>query len=132
MRKLALLALLCLLASSCMTTVVVPKGAVMLGERSVAFKGDHDVIEVGPYQGFFKSLVFVVEKNDVQIHNIVVTYGNGERERLDVRLNFSADSRSRAISFEGGKRRIRAIAFTYRTVGSWPEGRARVVVYAAR
>ncbi len=132
MRKLAVLALFSLLASSCMTGPGVPKDAVVLGERSVAFKADHDVIQVGPYQGLFKSLFFVVEKNDIQIYNIVVTDGNGERERLTARLNFGADSRSRSIAFEGGKRRIRTIAFTYRTVGSWPEGRARVVVYGVR
>ncbi len=132
MRKLTILVLFALLASSCMTGPVVPKDRVMLGERTVAFRGDHDVIQVGPYQGFFRSLFFVVEKNDVQIYNLVVTYGNGEREKINTRLNFAADSRSRSIGFDGGKRKIRTIAFTYKTAGTWPEGRARVIVYGVR
>lgn len=132
MRKLAVLALFSLLASSCMTGPGVPKDRIMLGERSVAFKADHDVIQIGSYQGVFRSLFFVVEKNDIQIYNIVLTYGNGEREKINTRLNFGADSRSRSIAFEGGKRRIKTITFTYRTVGSWQEGRARVVVYGVR
>jgi len=132
MRKLAILGFFCILASSCMTGPGIPHDAVMLGERSVAFKADHDVIQVGPYEGFFKSLFFVVEKNDIQIYNLVVTYGNGEKERFETRLNFGEDSRSRSLAFNGGKRRIRTIAFTYKTVGTWVEGRARVVVYGVR
>ena len=129
---LALPVILVALLSSCMSGPAVPPEAVMLGERTVAFKADHDVIQVGRYEGLFRSLFFAVEKNDIQIHNIVITYGNGERERVDTRLNFSADSRSRAVAFEGGKRRIRAIAFSYRTVGKWADGRARVVVYGVK
>jgi len=131
-RKLLFLALGSLLISSCMTGPAVPRDAVVLGERTVPFKGDHDVIQVGGYEGFFKSLFFVVEKNDVQIFNLVVTYGNGEKERFDTRLSFSADSRSRSLPFDGGKRRIRSIAFTYKTSGNWVDGRARVIVYGVR
>jgi len=115
-----------------MTGPAVPKDSVLLGERTVAFKADHDVIQVGAYEGLFTSLFFVVEKNDIQIYNLVVTYGNGERERFDTRLNFAADTRSRSLPFDGGRRRIRTIAFTYKTVGSWVEGRARVLVYGVR
>ena len=132
MRKLMLLALCSIVLSSCMTGPAIPKNTVLLGERTVAFKADHDVIEVGTYEGFFKSLFVVVEKNDIQLYNLVVTYGNGERERFDTRLNFAADTRSRSLPFDGGRRRIRTIAFTYKTVGSWVEGRARVLVYGVR
>jgi len=107
----------------------VPKGAMMLGERRVDFHADHDVIRVGPVEGWFKDIVVFVEKNNIEIFNLVVTYGNGERQQFDTRLNFGADSRSRSLPLEGGKRRIRTIAFTYRTVGNWLDGRARVVVY---
>ena len=63
---------------------------------------------------------------------LVVTYGNGERERFDTRLNLGADSRSRYLPLEGQRRIIRTIAFTYKTVGSWLDGRATVVVYGLR
>jgi hypothetical protein len=135
MKRLPFLALpfiLAALLSSCMSGPVVPPDAVVLGERTVAFKADRDVIQVGRYEGVFRSLFFVVEKNDIQIYNLVITYGNGERERLDTRLVFNSDSRSRTLPFAGGKRRIRSIAFTYRTVGEWADGRARVVLYGVR
>ncbi len=135
MKRLLLLAvpgILAVLLSSCMSGPPVPRDEVLLGERTVAFKADHDVVQVGRYDGLFRSLHFVVEKNNIEIFNIVITYGNGERERLETRLIFSADSRSRALTFEGGKRRIKTIAFTYRTVGNWADGRAHIIVYGAR
>ncbi len=112
--------------------IVIPDGSVTLGERFVAFRGDHDVIQVGPYDGAFRSLYFVVQDNDVEITNFVVTYGNGERERFDTRLVFSHGERSRYLPLRGGERRIRSIAFTYRTIGDWRDGRAHVQVYGER
>jgi hypothetical protein len=58
--------------------------------------------------------------------------GNGERERLDTRLIFDAGSRSRLLDLQGGQRRIRSIQFTYRTLGDWQDGRARIMVYGVR
>ncbi len=128
---LAFLAGLAVFLASCMS-VSQPSQRVLLGERMVAFKADHDVIEVGRYEGTFHSLVIFVEKNDVELFNLVVVYGNGERERFDTRLVFNEGSRSRALQFAGGQRRIRDIEFTYRTMGTWMEGRAHVLVYGVR
>jgi len=110
----------------------IPANAVRLGERAVDFHADHDVIPVGAYDGWFKDIMFWVERNNVELFNLVVTYGNGEREKIATRLVFDEGTRSRVIHLEGGKRRIRNIAFTYRTVGTWLQGRARVVVYGIR
>jgi hypothetical protein len=133
MKRILFLAAVALSVTSCMTgPIVIPPGSVPLGERTVSFKADHDVIGVGAYSGTFRSLFFVVEKNDVELFNVVVVYGNGERERFDTRLAFQEGSRSRVLDFHGGKRIIRSIQFTYRTIGTWADGRARVVVYGVR
>jgi hypothetical protein len=142
MRKFLLLAAAALLMSSCAT---VPKPApagknapsdqkdsVLLGEREVNFKADHDTISVGNYEGSFRSLSFRVEKNDIELYNLVITYGNGEKQRLETRLVFKEGSRSRRIDFAGGKRKVASIQFTYKTVGSWKDGKARVVVYGMK
>jgi hypothetical protein len=117
--------------ASCMS-VSPPSQRVLLGERMVAFKADHDVVEVGRYEGTFRSLVVSVEKNDVELFNLVVVFGNGDREKFDTRLVFREGSRSRVLQFAGGQRRIRAIEFTYKTVGTWTDGRAHVLVYGVR
>jgi hypothetical protein len=123
--------------ASCMTVVPPGRGGpapdrVLLGERVVAFKGDHDVVQVGRYEGNFRSMVVVVEKNDIELFNVVVVYGNGEREKFDTRLVFREGSRSRDLHFAGGQRKIRAIEFTYKTAGNWQEGRAHILVYGMR
>jgi hypothetical protein len=49
-----------------------------------------------------------------------------------MRLIFNEGSRSRLIDLNGRERRINSIQFTYRTLGSWQEGKARVVVYGVK
>jgi hypothetical protein len=121
------------LATACMTTRNrVPARAFLLGERSVDFRGDHDVINVGTYGNSFSSLVFKVEKNDIEVFDVVVVFANGQRERLDTRLIFDAGTRSRRLDFEGRRRKISSIEFSFKTVGSWIDGRARVLVYGLR
>jgi hypothetical protein len=132
MRKLLLLAAVALTMTSCVTPPPAPKGNVLLGERVVSFRADHDTIAVGNYEGYFRSLFFRVEKNDIELFNLVIVYGNGEKQMLETRLVFKEGSRSRLIDFVGGKRRIQTIQFTYKTVGTWEDGRARVVVYGVR
>jgi hypothetical protein len=131
MKKFLILAAIAFSLSACMTVLPAP-GQEVLGERTVDFRTDHDVISVGAYEGMFRALSFQVEKNDVEIFNIVVVYGNGEREKIDTRLVFREGTRSRVVDLHGGKRRIRNIEFTYRTVGKRNEGKARVVVYGVR
>jgi hypothetical protein len=131
MKRLFLLVAM-ILVSSIAFSQEVPRGAVMLGERAVDFHADHDMIPVGAYDGWFRSIVFWVEKNNIEVFNLMITYADGQREKIETRLVFDEHSRSRVIRLEGGKRRIRDIAFTYRTVGRWSEGRARVVVYGIR
>ena len=131
MKKLALLAVLTLIASTAFSEDM-PRDSVVLGERTVDFHADHDVIPVGDYEGWFKSIGFWVERNNIEIFNLEVTYGDGQKQRFETRLVFDARSRSRLIHLDGEKRRIRSISFTFKTVGSWLEGRARVVVYGVK
>jgi hypothetical protein len=132
MKKLLLVSAVALAFASCATGLNIPQGAVLLGEREVDFKGDHDTIQVGKDQGFFRALFFVVENNGIELFNLEVVYGNGEREKFDTRLNFGEDSRSRLLRVEGTKRMIQSIIFNYKTVGSWLSGKARIVVYGVR
>ena len=104
----------------------------MLGAQEVDFKVDHDRISVRNNEGSFKALFFVVEKNDIELFNLVINFDRGESQRIETRLIFNEDTRSRQIDLDGRQRRIKSIEFTYRTVGTWQEGKARVVVYGVR
>ena len=130
MKQLMAIAALCLLATSAFSQGM-PNGMI-LGERTVSYRTERDVIPVGDYKGSFRDIAFWVERNNVELFNLVVTYGDGQREKIETRLVFDQGTRSRVIHLAGFRRRISSIAFQYRTVGNWLEGRARVVVYGIR
>ena len=131
MKKLLCLAALAFVATTGFSQGM-PRDSVVLGERMVDFHADHDVIPVGDYQGWFKDIGFWVERNNIEIFNLEVTYGDGQKKRFETRLVFDARSRSRLIHLEGERRRIQSISFTFKTVGDWFEGRARVVVFGVK
>jgi hypothetical protein len=106
-----------------------PKDSVLLGGQDVDFKVDHDRIDVQRHEGSFRALFFQVEKNDIELFDLVITFENGDRQKIDSRLVFKEGSRSRLIDLDGTERRIKSIQFTYKTVGSWQDGKARVDVY---
>jgi hypothetical protein len=89
------------------------------------------VIQVGGYDGFFKALTFRVEKNAVEIYRMVVVYGNGERENLAADLVLTPGERPLLVHLEG-RRKIRFVDFSYRTIGNWHRGRATVTVWGVR
>ncbi len=102
---------------------------VLLGEKEVDFLVDRDDLVVGLKDGMFRRLRFEVEKNDLEMLRVIVTFGNGKTETIPVRHVFTEGSRSRLIDLPGQKRIIRRITFFYRTVGSLVEGRALIKVY---
>ncbi len=126
MKRAAVLTVVVLALSAC---VSLPHGSVFLADQSVPFKGQQGRVDIGDYDGWFRALFFKVERNDVEIFNMVVTYGNGEREKIDTRLVFNEGSRSRLINLEGGKRHIRSVEFLYKTVGNWLDGKALIRIY---
>jgi hypothetical protein len=131
MKRLLLLAALALVAATAFSQGM-PRDSVILGERRVDFHADHDVIRVGAYEGWFRDIGFFVERNNIEIFNVEITYGDGQRQRIETRLIFDEGTRSRLIHLEGERRRIRSISFTFKTVGNWFEGRARVVVFGVK
>ncbi|MDA8427120.1 MAG: hypothetical protein M0Z80_13415 [Treponema sp.] len=132
MKKFAILAAIALAFVSCVTVSYAPQGSVFLGARTVGYRTERGGVGVGNYDGWFRALYFEVEQNDIELYDVVVVYGNGQRERLGTRLVFDSGSRSRIIPIEGGRRRIRAIEFSYRTVSTWADGKARILVYGIR
>lgn len=102
---------------------------VLLGEKEVTFRVDRDEIIVGLREGRFSKLLFEVEKNDLEMLSVQVTYGNGKTDTIPLRHLFKEGSRSRVIDLPGGKRIIRRITFFYKTTGPILEGRAVIKVY---
>lgn len=104
-----------------------PAGWELLGETWVEGKTDMDTIHVGKAEGRFTKLMVVVEKSDLEMIDMTVEFGNGEKASPDVRQFFRENTRTRAIDLPGNKRFIKNITFHYRNLPGG--GRARVAVY---
>lgn len=88
-------------------------GYYFLGERWVNGGADHDAIHVGRRDGRFGSLMIVVENAPVEVFDMVVTFGDGQRWEPNMRFVFGPDSTSRMIDLPGGARIIRRVDFRY-------------------
>lgn len=104
-----------------------PAGWTLLGETWVDGKTDADRIPVGKQEGRFTRLMLVVEQSDLEMLDMQIEFGNGDKASPPVRQFFRENTRTRAIDLPGNNRFIKNITFRY---GNLPGGgRARVAVY---
>ena len=69
-----------------------------------------------------------MEDSDLELFDLEVEFGNGQRFAPPTRLVFREGSRSQVIDLPGNTRYIKKIAFRY---GNLPGGgRARILAYA--
>ena len=101
---------------------------VMLGERTVDGVRDRDVITVGAREGKYRRIMLVVENSALELHDLVVTFGNGTHFEPNTRHVFGPQTRSRVIDLPGDARFIRSVEFRY---GNLPGGgRAKMELWA--
>jgi hypothetical protein len=104
--------------------------AVKLGEREVNGKLDKDVIVVGAEDGTFTGIQVKVEGSGLVMHEIKVTFANGETFEPKTKLVFDKDTSTRMIDLPGNKRIIKKVEFKY---GNLPGGgKARVELWGKR
>jgi hypothetical protein len=104
----------------------------LIGQTHADHAADHDTIVVkGPYDNFRK-IKFKVTDAPLNMQHMVVTYDNGQPDRIDIRQNIPQGGESRAIDLRGvGKRSIRRIDFWYDTKG-FLKGKADVTVFGMK
>jgi len=94
-----------------------PNGAwVKLGERSVDGIRDRDVITVGAREGTYRRIMIVVERDPLEMFDVVVTFGDGTQFAPHTRAIFNPETRSHVIDLPGGRRVIRSVEFHYGNV----------------
>ncbi len=103
---------------------------VLLGERSVTDRVDHDTILVTAARGRFRHLEVRVSDRAVQFRDMKVHYSDGFVQDVEIRNVIPAGGSSRVIDLSGGKRAIRSIEFWYdaQSLG----GKATVRVFGQR
>src|SRR5579862_8223948 len=85
---------------------------VYLGRAHVDGARDHDNISVGRYEGRFRALQIEVRGGAIEFGRVVVHYGNGENQELEIRRRIPAGGRTREIEL-AGDRLIRSVEFWY-------------------
>jgi hypothetical protein len=113
--KLFFVALLALAAMSFTTLSDNARPWELLGVRKVNYGLDRDEIVVTRSEGLFTGIKIKVKGGAVNMHRLVVHYGNGEKDEFELRENFRAGSESRIIDLPGNKRVIRKVDFLYDT-----------------
>ena len=89
------------------------KAWTLLGTRTVADRVDHDVIPVTNDRGTFRQIKIKVERHGVDFRRVVVHFGNGSDQSVDMRGTIRAGGETRAIDLEGTNRVIRSVEFWY-------------------
>ena len=109
------LGLCCMISWSFTTSTLTQPGWEHLGSRKVNYGLDRDVIHVGAYEGVFRKLKIEVRGGSLNMHKMVVEYGNGAKDEIELRHNFVRRSASRVVDLNAGRRIIRDITFWYDT-----------------
>jgi hypothetical protein len=86
---------------------------VYLGESNVDGNADHDRIRIGRDDGRFRALQIRVERAPIEFQRVVVHYGNGSAERIDIRNRIRPGGRTRVINLRGNDRVIESVEVWY-------------------
>lgn len=87
----------------------------LLGSRAVNYALDHDEIMVTRAEGVFSALQLRIKRSPINMHKMVVHYGNGETDEIDLRESYKAGASSRIIDLPGNRRVIRKVVLWYDT-----------------
>ncbi len=116
------------------SSFTIPKNKVnnwtKLGSKKVSYKLDRDVIRVGATDGRFTKLKVQVKGGALNMHKMVVEYGNGTKDNIPLRQDFKNNG-TRIIDLEGNKRVIKDITIFYDTKNR-SRRRATVHVFGKR
>lgn len=87
----------------------------MLGVRKIDHRLDRDEILVTRAEGVFSALKLRIKRSPINMHKIVIHYGNGDVQEIEIRSLFRAGSESRVIDLPGNRRTIQKVVLWYDT-----------------
>jgi hypothetical protein len=84
-----------------------------LGERKVGDAVDHDRIPVTSARGDFRAIKLMVRAAPIRFYRVVVTYGNGAPDEIELRSLIPAGGETRVMDLRRGQRVIKHVDFWY-------------------
>lgn len=103
----------------------------LLGSCKVHGRADYDEIVVTRAQGDFKAIKLFVENEGIDFDRVVVHYGNGATDKIDIRNFVPAGGETRVIDLAGGDRVIRKVVFYYKSNPATSR-KGKVLLYGRR
>ena len=99
----------------------------LLGDAWVTGQFERQIIRVGKYEGRVARVMLVITDSNLDIGDVVIQFGNGQRWSPGLRHSFGDGSRSRAIDLPGHVRFIRGVELVRGAVS--PGGRAHAELW---
>lgn len=94
------------------------RGWELIAVNDVERRNDRDVVELSRRDGRFDALILRARGGAVRIRSMIVRYGNGAEEELDVDRRLRAGEMSNVLELRGARGRyIDRITFVYRSRG---------------
>jgi len=131
LKKRSLMLLALFLVAACFTPAHARRGRmVYLGDAHVDGAIDHDSIKVGRDDGTYRAIQLRVSGGAVNFDRVIVRYGNGTMEEMQVRNRIPDGGRTRIIDLPGDRRIIQSVDIWY-SKDSWTR-RPTVGLYGIR
>ena len=103
----------------------------LLGSSKVHGHRAYDEIAVTGSQGDFKAIKLFVQNEGIDFDRVVVHYGNGGMDKIDIRNFVPAGGETRVIDLAGGDRVIRKVVFYYKSNAATAK-KGKVLLYGRR
>lgn len=111
--------------------ITLAQGWTHLGSAKVHGHADHDEIFVTGIQGDFSAIKLFVENEGIHFERVVVHFGNGGKEEMDIRDFIPAGGETRVLDLRGRDRVIRKVSFSYKS-NAMTKKKAKVILYGRR
>lgn len=132
-RRRMILAVLVMMVGAVWALEAQGRGAqwALLGSRIVTDRADHDRMKVSA-EGTFTAVKVEVRRHAVDFQRMVIHFGNGADQKVELRNTIPANGESRVIDINGANRVIQSIEFWYDAKTLGKGGRAVVRVMGRR
>jgi hypothetical protein len=98
----------------------------LMGDAWVAGQFEREIIRIGKYEGRFARVMLVITGSNLDIGDVVIQFGNGQRWSPGLRHSFGDGSRSRAIDLPGHVRFIRGVELVHGAVSAGGRAHAEI------
>lgn len=112
-------------------TTITAQSWTELGAAKVNGHADHDEIWVTNSRGDFKAIKLFVQNEGIEFDRVVVHFGNGGKEVMNIKNFVPAGGETRVMDLTGGDRVIKKVDFFYKS-NAMTGKKARVVLYGRR